>query len=92
MNSVRKIDEKLKQSGYGVNDYKVYVATGDDDHKSVASYMMVKDLIEHTSQFVYADPDFKTGNIYLNVWSGRWHNYKQSFPYIYNGLKRFFKY
>jgi hypothetical protein len=34
--------------------------------------------------------DFSKGNITFCSWQGHTHSYMQTYPYLYNGLMRFF--
>ncbi|MBQ0004304.1 MAG: hypothetical protein KBS68_00385 [Clostridiales bacterium] len=84
--SAASIIHGIRKSGYNASDFKVYTATGENDHKALAAYMQVEDLIHHKSLFRYADDDFSEGNIMFKVWPVKWHRYTESFPYLYDGL------
>ncbi len=74
---------------------KVYVfaASGSDDFMNQGTEMQARDLAKCRG-FKWVDPSgsFRDGNVTYNCWEGRSHSFKQSFPYLYNGLIRFFGY
>lgn len=88
--SALSIIRGIKRSGYSSDDFRVYTATGYDDHKALAACMQVADLVFSDPVFKYTEDDFNKGNIMFKLWPYRWHRYTQSFPYIYDGMKHFY--
>lgn len=74
----------ISRAGFTEDDFFVFSASGEDDHKAEASQMQVEHLI---SQYDL----FNKGNMVFRMWPSRWHRYTESFPYLHEGLKLFFK-
>lgn len=79
-----------KASGYKQNDYRIYAASGDKDFMHSATEHVVETLRGYPEQFTYTDTNFEKGNLMYTEFPGK-HRYYYSFPYIYNGLRRFFR-
>jgi len=70
---------------------KVYVfaASGSRDFMNKATKKQAEDLTEYRG-FKLSPGEFDKGNVIFHSWKGHRHSYKASFPYLYNGLIRFF--
>lgn len=70
---------------------KVYIfaASGSRDFMNKATQKQAEDLTAHRG-FKLSSGEFDKGNVIFHSWKGHRHSYKASFPYIYNGLIRFF--
>lgn len=91
--AVKALEKNITKAGYTSDDIMVYAATGTDDHKAEAIGNQVFSLSADTKLFNYSlSNSLDDGNIVFRLWPNRWHRYTESFPYIYDGLKQFFKY
>ena len=79
-----------RASGYKQSDYRIYAASGDKDFMHSATEHVVETLRWSPEQFTYTDTNFEKGNLMYTEFPGK-HRYYYSFPYIYNGLMRFFR-
>lgn len=86
-----KIIEGLRNSGVRNKAYFVYGASGTEDFMCEGTMMQVKTLADYSEWFTYTEKNFHKGNIMFHAWEGRDHHYYRTYPYLYNGLIRFFK-
>lgn len=88
--SAKEIAAGVKKKAAGKRVY-VFAATGGADMMNQGTEMQAKDLSKQ-SGFTWVDPtsDFSKGNITFCSWQGHTHSYMQTYPYLYNGLMRFF--
>lgn len=82
--------EAAANSGYKPEDYAIYAASGDKDFMNEATKQVVEKLKEYPDQFKYTTTNFSDGNLMFTTFSG-YHRYYFSNPYMYNGLRRFFR-
>ncbi|SER52663.1 alpha/beta hydrolase [Lachnobacterium bovis] len=82
--------EAAEKSGYKPNDYAIYAASGDNDFMNEATKQVVEVLKEYPNQFKYTETNFSDGNLMFTTFEG-YHRYYFSNPYMYNGLRRFFR-
>ena len=80
----------MEDSDLKSGDFCIFAASGDEDFMCKATQKQVSDLCEY-DLFKKSKTDFRDGNIMFHSWPGRKHSYKKSYPYIYNGLIRFFR-
>jgi enterochelin esterase-like enzyme len=91
LKAAKEISESVEASGYGQGDFMIFAASGDEDHKAEATVMQILDLVDTGKKFGYSDYYLsKKKNTMIKVWPGRWHEYSQSYPYLYNGLIHFY--
>lgn len=89
-NSAKQIAAGAKSKASGKKLY-VFAASGGSDVMNQGTEMQAKDLCAY-SGFTWSDPDasFAKGNVTFYSWPGHLHSYMQTYPYLYNGLMRFF--
>lgn len=50
----------IKNSGYTAEDFFVHTETSENDHKAIAAYMQVMDLLSQDSLFKYTENDYSS--------------------------------
>lgn len=50
----------IKNSGYTAEDFFVHTETSENDHKAIAAYMQVTDLLSQDSLFKYTENDYSS--------------------------------
>ena len=88
--SAKQIAAGVKSRADG-NKIYVFAASGGSDIMNQGTQMQAKDLCAY-SGFTWSDPSssFAKGNVTFYSWPGHLHSYMQTYPYLYNGLMRFF--
>ncbi len=88
--AARHMAQAAERLEYSRKDYYIFAATGSEDFMYRATQSQVRYLKQETKQFRYTDRGFGNGNLMFHVWKGHYHRFSQSYPYLYNGLIRFF--
>ena len=83
--------ESARKSGYGKDGYYIFAASGSDDFMCAATKGVVDTLKGYPDVFTYTDTGFYDGNLSFTEFAGRSHHYYYTYPYLYNGLMRFFR-
>jgi hypothetical protein len=79
----------VRESGYGVNDFFIYAATGTNDMAYDAETHQIEAMKAHKDTFIYCN-DMNKCNLYYNVAEGGEHTYSYMNEYIYNALPYLF--
>lgn len=80
-------DDAVKKSGFGINDFFVFTATGTEDFAYEGFRRQVMNMGKYyTESFRFADTQ-KEGNLSYREKKGATHDYAFANEYIYNGLQ-----
>ena len=90
INSSKTIRDGVAASGYGKRDYFIFAASGTKDFMCKATEMQARGLAYYKDQFTWTNVGFDKGNVMFHSWKDHTHRFSQSYPYLYNGLIRFF--
>jgi len=88
--SSKTICDGVASSGYGKRDYFIFAASGTKDFMCKATEMQARGLAYYKDRFTWTDVGFDKGNLMFHAWKGHKHRFSESYPYLYNGLIRFF--
>ncbi|MGI6499784.1 MAG: alpha/beta hydrolase [Anaerostipes sp.] len=83
INSARRIHEGIKNAPLKSKKFYVFAASGTKDFMSEATKKQLSDL--------YKYKEFKKTNTMFYSWKGHKHSFKESYPYLYNGLLHFYR-
>ncbi len=88
--SAKIMADAVKEKAPGKKVY-IFAASGTADFMNQGTEMQARDLAKR-SGFKWVDPSgsFRQGNITFNSWLEHTHTYTDTYPYLYNGLIRFF--
>lgn len=67
----------------------IFAASGGSDFMNKATKEQAVDLCEYDG-FTSTKTTFKDGNVMFFTWKGHKHSFRESYPYLYNGLRHFF--
>ena len=84
----------VETSGANRRDYMVFASSGTADFMCHGTEMQARDLTKYNEWFKwfnYADENTDDGNITFYAWKDRKHHFYKTYPYLYNGLIRFFR-
>lgn len=84
------LHDKVAESGFGVNDYHIFAATGTEDPANAALTPQIEAMKTKTDVFVFSD-DCTEGNLHYAVAPGEVHAYEAVYNYLYTYLPYLFK-
>lgn len=88
--TVRRLCEGVKKSGYSINEYFVYTATGTEDRACHALDPQVQEMKKYPGVFEFNE-DYTKGNFHYLLEEGLEHEYSAVVQYLYNFLPYIFK-
>lgn len=88
--TAKRLHYHVTLSGYGVDEYYIYTATGTDDVAYDALNTQVNAMRKFPDTFV-EDVDFSKGNFHYLLAEGEVHEYEAANNYLYNILPYLFK-
>ncbi|MDD4369631.1 MAG: alpha/beta hydrolase-fold protein [Anaerostipes sp.] len=90
INSARRIHEGIQNANLKSKKFYVFAASGTDDFMSEATKKQLSDLYKY-KEFKETKDNFTNGNAMFYSWKGHKHSFKESYPYLYNGLLHFYR-
>ena len=87
--TVEYLENAVKTSGRGKEDYALFVCVGDNGVAYQPLHTMMQEMEKHTGYFVFGQ-NFSEGNVIYCVAAGGTHSYEYCYQYIYNALPYFF--
>lgn len=88
--TVKLLHNIAMESGYGIDEFFIHVATGTKDAASEPLTTQVNEMKKYTDTFVYND-DFCKGNLHYILAEGEVHAYEAVNDYLYNFIPYLFK-
>lgn len=88
--TVDYICDKVRASGYGLGDYKIFAATGTKDLAYAGMLPMIEEMKTRTDVFAFEDA-FSRGNLHFAVAPELVHCYEHVVNYLYTYLPYLFK-
>ena len=79
----QEIIDKIKSLHYHKEDYKIYVSSGSNDYMGPQTKNQAKTLALHYHYF-------DRHNLSYHQWQGRHHDFRQSYSYLYYGIRSFY--
>lgn len=79
----QEIIDKIKSLHYHKEDYKIYVSSGSNDYMGPQTKNQAETLALHYHYF-------DRHNLSYHQWQGRHHDFRQSYPYLYYGIRSFY--
>lgn len=88
--TVKRLYDAVKKSGYATDGYFIYTATGTEDKACEALDPQVREMKKYPDAFAF-DEDYSKGNFHYLLEEGLKHEYTAVVQYLYNFLPYLFK-
>lgn len=88
--TVKILHDSAVESGYGVNEYFIHIATGTEDAAAATLITQFNEMKNYPDTFVY-DQELSKGNLHFILAEGEVHAYEAVYQYLYNFLPYLFK-